>query len=61
MNATQARFRYDHKLLCMERALERCDYDAANVFCAQAAYYARLIDGQPLTAENRNDPTLRLS
>jgi hypothetical protein len=54
MSAEQAVFRYQHKIMCMERAIERCDYHAANIFCAQAAYYRRLITGEALTTENRN-------
>lgn len=54
MNPEQAQFRFDHKKLCMERALERCDYDAANIFAAQAAYYWRLVTGTQETEANRN-------
>jgi len=50
----QAGFRYEHKKLCAERALERCDYDAANIYFAQAAHYFRLIHGIEMTPQNRN-------
>lgn len=44
----QWQFTLDHKTLCMERAIERCDYDAANIFSAQADYYRRQLGAKPL-------------
>jgi hypothetical protein len=55
MTPEQAQFRLDHKLLCMERANERGDYHDANIFCAQAAYYSRIVYGIEETPENRNE------
>ncbi len=40
MNVDQLTFRMDHKLYCMERAIERCDYDSATILSAQSDYYA---------------------
>lgn len=55
----QLLMRYKFKLYCLERALERCDYDAANIFSAQAAHIASVIDGVKLDASNRNDYRLK--
>lgn len=55
----QLLMRYEFKLYCLERALERCDYDAANIFSAQAAYIASVIDGVKLDVSNRNDYRLK--
>jgi hypothetical protein len=52
----QWQFRYEHKKLCAERALERGDCEQYAIFCAQAAYYRLLLTGEPLTAQNRNTP-----
>jgi hypothetical protein len=48
----QLQFRRDHKTLCLERAIERCDYDAANIFSAQRDW----IDGQMADSVRRNEP-----
>jgi len=48
MNLIQLQFRRDFKKLCMERALERCDYDRANIYSAQLDWFDRQIDSAQL-------------
>jgi hypothetical protein len=55
MTPEQAQFRLDHKLHCMERALDRGDDHDYAIFTAQAAYYSRLVYGIEETEQNRNE------
>jgi hypothetical protein len=39
----QVKFRLEHKQLCLERAIDNCRYDDANIFSAQIDYIKREI------------------
>lgn len=43
-HADQIKFRLDQKTNCMNRAIEDCRYDDANIFAAQADYYTEQLE-----------------